>query len=246
MKTLEDTLREAAGSIRGEAAKMPDRTWHTATRRAPLGVLVAVGAAALVVAVIGIPALLTAGGNDDVAGDIATTTGRAEGTDDAISADPELPEDTRYVVTQDVPGYGEFTLLISGRVTEVIEGETVVMTCLHVVPPTVGPDRTVIPGGVSMCGPNLSPTTFGIWVYTNCDETNRSGTGVMSILGLDTGVPNTVQLALDNGETVEVTTDDLAAVLAWDAPHTLTGVAISGRSAEEIASAIDLPIDPCG
>jgi hypothetical protein len=246
MKTLEDTLREAAGSIRTEAAKMPDRTWHTATRRAPLGVLVAVAAAALVVAVIGIPALLTAGGNRDVADDIATTTGQAEGTADAIPANPELPEDARHVVTQNVPGYGEFTLSVSGPVTEVIDGETVVMTCLHVVAPTVGPDRTVGVGGVSVCGPNLSSTTFGIWVYTHCDETNRSGTGVMSILGLDTGVPNTVRLALDNGETVEVTTDDLAAVLAWDAPHTVTGIAISGRSAEQIASAIDLPLGVCG
>jgi hypothetical protein len=240
MKTLDDTLREAAGSIRGEAAKMPDRTWHTATRRAPLGVLVAVAAAALVVAVIGIPALLTAGGNGDVAGDTATTTGQAEGTAGAIPANPELPEDARHVVTQDVPGYGEFTLSVSGPFTEVIDGETVVMTCLHVVAPT---GRV---GGVSVCGPDLSSTTFGIWVYTQCDETNRSGTGVMSILGLDTGVPNTVRLALDNGETVEVTTDDLAAVLAWEAPHTVTGIAISGRSAEQIASAIDLPLDVCG
>lgn len=67
MKTLEGTLREAAGSLRTEASKMPDRTWDKPKTKNSSGVLVAVGIAGLVIALIGIPAMLL-GGNEPSSG----------------------------------------------------------------------------------------------------------------------------------------------------------------------------------
>ena len=65
----------------------------------------------------------------------------------------------------------------------------------------------------------------------------------MSILGLEENVPWTIRLTFDNGETIETTTEGIAAVIAWDGAHTVTGVEIAGIGAEEIESAVDLPFD---
>jgi hypothetical protein len=58
MRTLDDSLRLAADSLRTEIEQMPNKTWEAPTKRRPRGLLVAAAAAALVLIVIGVPSLL--------------------------------------------------------------------------------------------------------------------------------------------------------------------------------------------
>jgi len=67
MKTLEETLREAARSLRTETSKMPDRTWDKPKTKTSSGMLVAVAVAGLVIALVGIPAMLLGGEPPDAA-----------------------------------------------------------------------------------------------------------------------------------------------------------------------------------
>lgn len=58
METLDETLRHAAHSLRGEVEQLPDMAWEALRQKQPRGPLVAVAAITLVFVVIGVPALL--------------------------------------------------------------------------------------------------------------------------------------------------------------------------------------------
>lgn len=58
MRTLDDTLRLAADSLRAEVERMPNKTWEAPRKRRSRGLLVAAATTALVLAVIGVPSLL--------------------------------------------------------------------------------------------------------------------------------------------------------------------------------------------
>lgn len=238
-------------AIHNEAERAPDPNFdfeairRAGARRRRISKLTqSVSVAAFIVGAIAVTVVL--------APDPTADTVSPQVTDTVRIANPELPEDARQVITSSVPGLGTFNIFFSGPTTEVIEGETLEMGCMHIVAPET--DTGVVIGGTTLCGEHVAPEVFGVYSYGNCHEVTgeqdevvsiRPEGAVVSILGLDQGETTTLRFTLDNSETVEITTDEVAALFAWKGDHVLTDIQISGKTTDEIGSAIELPIAPC-
>ena len=183
----------------------------------------------------------------------ASDTASPDDSDPVTITNPDPPEDARQIVTSSIPGLGTFTMLFSGPTTEVIEGETFGMGCVHIIAPETS-DGDVTIGGMTLCGEEIAPDVFGIYSYGGCQEaTSREDQGValvpvggvVSILGLNQDESTTLRFTFDSGEPADITTDEIAALFAWEGDQVLTDIEISGKTADEIASAVDLPIGGC-
>lgn len=225
MKTIDDVMTRAAEDLRAQgAARMPDRGWVPPRPIHRSGMVAALAAAAVVLVLLGLPAMFNAPSHL------------------TLLSDPSpQPEDVRAELIKDVPGLGRFSLTVYNG----SHPDLGVVGCFTVSSPD-------LPTVSSACSDeSLEEMTDDLHIHAveACNDASTvettPETGVVVLLGLPTEGAS-IELTFDDGRVDVIKADSSAAIWAWENDTAgLVDIAVSGFSAEQVRAAIDLPIGPC-